>query len=238
MSKTTVVPWGMKVIRVALVVLVAQVALVGLFAYDTAAAGNDLPSVFLHVKPDYVWDITLEIDDGADYVQFVYLGEELGGCDMSRPANVRECQVDVASLARQFRKARFVDFVDELPPSVNWDAWNWDKMTMDDGGYTPVFLSATIKEWDPEAEQTTVWWVSCSVVPDERRHAICQETHFVEDPTVTDTVRTGLDRDTRYTVVKTKQLMYIHDRLAAGDVRGLAQDDVPTFGEVIDTIYE
>jgi hypothetical protein len=99
-------------------------------------------SVLHTMKSEYVYELTIQADDGADYHQYAYVSDVLGFCDMSRPAAVRECHVDISAIARMFRHLTVVRSEPGLPSSVQWEAWDWQTMTLKEGGYTPVVLSA------------------------------------------------------------------------------------------------
>jgi hypothetical protein len=64
------------------------------------ATGNNL----LHaLQPELVYELTIQADDGADYHQYAFVSDTLGFCDVSRPADVRECHADPSAIARMFR---------------------------------------------------------------------------------------------------------------------------------------
>ena len=80
---------------------------------DVQASGN---SVLHTMKPEFVYKLTVQADDGADYHQYAYVNETLGFCDVSRPATIRECHVDPSAIARMFRHITVVRSEPALPP--------------------------------------------------------------------------------------------------------------------------
>ncbi len=199
------------------------------------ATGNNL----LHaLKPQFVYELTIQADDGADYHQYAFVSDTLGFCDMSRPAAVRECHVDPSAIARMFRLITVVRSESALPPSIQWDAWDWETMTMKEGGYTPVVLSADIKEWDAENEQTRHWWLTCSILPDNDKLAACREVNYVDrGSNQIINVDFADQAEIEYFVVRSDGLLSIHQSVFPDPNLETVDSAKPGMGELVDSMY-
>lgn len=194
-------------------------------------------SVLHTMKPEYVYELTIQADDGADYHQYAYVSEALDFCDVSRPAAVRECHVDIGAIARMFRHLTVVRSEPGLPSTVQWEAWDWQTMTLREGGYTPVVLSAEFNEWDAETEQTHHWWLACSLLPDNDRLAVCEEVDYVavwSDQIIN--VDFADQAEIEYFTIRADGLLAIHQSVF-GDPAQTVNNTEPGLGELVDSMY-
>jgi hypothetical protein len=196
-------------------------------------------SVLHTMKPDYVYELAVQADDGADYHQYGYVNDALGFCDLSRPAAVRECHVNLSAIARMFRRITVVKSEPALPSTVQWDAWDWQTMTLKEGGYTPVILSAEFNEWDAEHEQTRHWWLACSILPDNANLAVCEEVHYTaswSDQIIN--VDFADQAETEYFTIRADGLLAIHQSIFGDPTLQTANNSAGSgLGELVDNMY-
>jgi hypothetical protein len=203
---------------------------------DVQASGN---SVLHTMKPEFVYELTIQADDGADYHQYAYVSETLGFCDVSRPAAIRECHVNPSAIARMFRHMTVVRSEPALPPSVQWAGWDWQTMTLKEGGYTPVILSAEFNEWDAENEQTRHWWLACSILPDNDKLAACKEVNYIAPPSnQIINVDLAVQAQIQYFTIRADGLLAIHQSVFGDPALQTANSNTGTgLGEVVDSMY-
>ena len=203
---------------------------------DAQASNN---SILHTMKPEYVYELTVQADDGADYHQYAYVNDALGFCDVSRPAAIRECHVDPSAIARMFRHITVVRSEPALPPTVQWDGWDWQTMTVKEGGYTPVILSAAFSEWDAELEQTHHWWLACSILPDNANLAACEEIDYRaswSDQIIN--VDFADQAEIEYFTIRADGLMSIHQSIFGDPAFQAANNNAePGLGELVDSMY-
>jgi hypothetical protein len=116
------------------------------------------------LQPEQVFEIALQLDDGATSYQIADLGGVEGVCDLAQPATARDCQIDLVALAQQFEQLVVVEYLAQMPESVQWHVG---------GPTTPVVLAADVRQWDAQADQARQWRVACSVLPDQPELAVC-----------------------------------------------------------------
>jgi hypothetical protein len=201
---------------------------------STRAEGG---SIFRGMNPEHVFQISILPNQGADYRQFTYVSDKLGACDLSRPPQVRECHVDLFTLARQFRHVDIVKSVPSVPASIRWEAWDWETMSMKPDGYTPIMLAAEIKEWDAENNRGHQWWLACSMLPDNPQLAVCQETDFIDDRQPHAIVRIDLTFEIRYTIVRADRLLTIRQSFAGDVASDPTEEGSDGLGAIMDGIY-
>jgi hypothetical protein len=124
------------------------------------------------LDPTQVFAVTLQLNDGNDYHEWV--AQSSGGvCDLSRPPAVRSCDMDLAALARDLAAIPVWEYVEHLPSDINWTAWNWHNRKVDPGGYTDVLVVAFVRAWDPATDNARQWRIACSVRPTAPEQAAC-----------------------------------------------------------------
>ncbi len=136
-----------------------------------AQGGN----IWVGLNPGQVFEITAQIDNGADYHHFAPVNGELGVCDLSRPWHTRRCHIDLDTLIQHLNQLAVVQVLDDLPASIQWEGWDWGSMSQREGGYTAVALAVDISAHDNN--QWLHWWLACSVVPDNPGYAACMTMH-------------------------------------------------------------
>ncbi len=219
--------------------IIANVLLVALVCtnFQTRVQASD-NNVFKDIKPNLVFALSLQLDNGADYHQYVYVDDQQGFCDLSRPVNSRECQIDLIRIIHQFKRVAVIRHAAVLPTSVQWNAWDWDTMTLREGGYTPVVMAAEIREWESESDEVHHWWVACSVIPDTPTLAVCREADIV-DPTadviVSETTTISSLKD--YVIVGADELLAISDVVGAQTANDPSEETNASIGDLMDQVY-
>ena len=119
----------------------------------------------------YLWAQTeTDLNKDTDYREFEW--RDGVTCDLSRPPDTRRCDLNIVDIAGWFAAIPALEYVSRLPPSVQWDGWDWERMQPKPGGYTPVVLMASLKGYD--GEQAGQWFIACSIVPDDPDKAVCE----------------------------------------------------------------
>jgi hypothetical protein len=111
-------------------------------------------------------------------------------------------------------------------------------MTLKEGGYTPVVLSAEIKEWDAENEQTHHWWLTCSILPDNDKRAACREVNYVDQGSnQIINVDFADQAEIEYFVVRSDGLLAIHQSAFPNPMLEPVDSVKPGMGELVDSMY-
>ena len=151
----------------------------------------------LTLNPATVFYVLVQTETGfnldTDYHEF----ERRSGitCDISRPYEIRRCDIDMESIARLFATIPVLEYVEWLPDSVHWNAWDWDLMELKPGGYTPIVLMAELRGWD--GSYADAWYLACSIIPDDTVKTVCVTRyrfgHFNYVLVPTDSIQAILD---------------------------------------------
>jgi len=124
------------------------------------------------IVPSQVFEITVQVDDGRDYHQYVLM-EDGSVCDFSRPLAYRRCNIDLIQIADKLLDISVIEYTPTLPHSVQWNAWDWEEMKTKPGGYTPVILWVDVRQYNPATDEAKQWRMACSIVPDDPELAAC-----------------------------------------------------------------
>lgn len=219
-----------------IIAFILSITLIGTGPFPNVLAADH--NVFRDVRPDLVFELVLQFDDGADYRHYAYIDVQQGVCDLSRPVNRRECQIDLIKIIHQFKRVAVINHVTELPSTVQWKSWDWNTMTSKEGGYTPIILAAEIKEWEPESNRVRHWWLACSVIPDTPTLAVCREVDIVDptdDALVRETVTIGSIMD--YVIVRADELLALPGIVAPQTADNSGDQTDQGIGGLMDQVY-
>lgn len=129
-------------------------------------------TVFRGVPLTQVFAADVQVDDGRDWHQYAYVAAVGSVCDVSRPDGQRVCDIDLVALLTPFAFP-VLEYVRALPASVNWTAWDWQTMTTNPGGYTPVDVVVQMYYYDAVHDNGRQHYVACSRIPATPDTAVC-----------------------------------------------------------------
>jgi hypothetical protein len=122
-------------------------------------------SILNGINPNDVFELIIQYNDGQDYHHYKFVEGENSICDVSRPENIRTCNINLSGYISLWAKIPIYQYIENMPDSINWNAWNWDTFSSDLGGYTPVVVAMEIRAYDPETDRAKRYWFSASFDP-------------------------------------------------------------------------
>lgn len=146
-----------------ILLLVIAVTAGGHLVFHKASAQSNGGSLFEDLNPEDVFEISLLLENGAEYHHYRYVNDELKICDVAPPEGQRPCQVDLAALTAQFNSIAVDEYIQSLPASVEWSGPT----------PTPIMLAVEIKAWNAERDRAYRFKAACSQLPDQPDLAVC-----------------------------------------------------------------
>lgn len=129
-----------------------------------------MSAVFAGLNPCHVFELWLQLAS-LNYRQLVRQPDNTVR-DLVRPDGARPGSVSLVALAEQLAAIPALEYAPAMPASVNWNAWDWQKMTQKPGGYTEICLVVRARTHDPVTDTARIWWAACSLIPDQPGRAI------------------------------------------------------------------
>lgn len=122
-------------------------------------------AAFSGVNPHHIFELWVQLS-GRNYYQFV---REPDGSvvDRARPAEVQPEGMSLVALGQRLIEIPVLEFLPSRPSSINWSAWDWQKMETKPGGYVDVNLVVRVRTHDPETNKSRIWWAAGSLLPED-----------------------------------------------------------------------
>jgi hypothetical protein len=129
-----------------------------------------MSAVFAGLNPRHVFELWLQLAS-LNYRQLVRQPDG-SVLDLARPAEAQPKGVSLVALAEQLAAIPALEYVPTMPATVNWNAWDWQKMETKPGGYTEICLVVRVRTHGPVEDRARIWWAACSLIPDQPGRAV------------------------------------------------------------------
>lgn len=133
------------------------------FTLPTPDRRRGSPTIFPGLDPEDVFYVVVQYNNGANYYFYEYDERAQSICDKSRPAGIRECNIDLVAFLEPFIAIPVEEYFSQMPDGINW-TYDWENWK---SGYTEVLVVMEVRAWDQDTDQSRRWWFGASSLSDE-----------------------------------------------------------------------